>query len=119
MPSTMSYDSTLESASSAMTTSVQPSVFVGRQQIYDGDLNVIAYELLFRSSMENRATIVDGDVATSQLLINSVVEIGLENLTFRLPAFVNFPKNFILGNHEIPFGPELLVVEGVGNGDFG
>ena len=94
-----------------MTTSFQSNVFVGRQQIYDRDLNVIAYELLFRSGTENRAAILDGDVATSQLLINAVVEIGLENLVFGRPAFVNFTKSFIVGKCEIPFDPDLLVIE--------
>lgn len=86
-------------------------VYVARQQIYDRDLNVVAYELLFRSSNENRAIIVDSDVATSRLLINAVIVIGLENLVFGRPAFVNFPTNFILGKCEIPFDPDQLVIE--------
>ena len=94
-----------------MTTSYHSSVFVGRQQIYDRDLNTIAYELLFRTSDVNRAAIVDGDVATSQLLINAVVEIGLENLVFGKPAFVNFTRNFLIGACEIPFDPDQLVIE--------
>lgn len=94
-----------------MTASPRSAVFVGRQQIYDRDLNIVAYELLFRSSTDNRASITDADVATSQLLINAVIEIGLENLVFGRPAFVNFTKNFIVGKCEIPFDPELLVVE--------
>src|SRR5580698_8204862 len=94
-----------------MTNSFESTVYVARQQIYDRDLNVVAYELLFRSSKENRAIVVDGDVATSRLLINAVIVIGLENLVFGRPAFVNFPTNFILGKCEIPFDPEQLVVE--------
>jgi len=94
-----------------MTSQNHSTVFVGRQQIYDRELNVIAYELLFRTGSENRATVVDGEVATSQLLINAVVEIGLENLVFGRPAFVNFSKNFIVGSCEIPFDPESLVIE--------
>ena len=89
----------------------QSTVFVGRQQIYDSNLNVIAYELLFRSGTANRADLVDGDAATSQMLINAVIEIGLENLVFGRPAFVNFTRNFILGKCEIPFDPDHLVIE--------
>ena len=94
-----------------MSTPQHSSVFVGRQQIYDRDLNVYGYELLFRSNSVNHATITDGDVATSQLLVNSVVEIGLENLVFGRPAFVNFTRNFLIGKNEIPFDPDLLVIE--------
>lgn len=54
---------------------------------------------------------MDGDSATSQLLVNAVVEIGLENLVFGRPAFVNFTRNFIVGSCEIPFDPEMLVIE--------
>lgn len=94
-----------------MSTNLRTPVFVGRQPIYDRDLDIAAYELLFRSGTENRATFVDGDAATSKLLINSVVEIGLENLVFGRPAYVNFTTNFLVGNCEIPFLPEQLVVE--------
>lgn len=94
-----------------MSNSSESNVYVARQQIYDRDLNVVAYELLFRSSTENRADFVDSDVATSRLLINSVIVIGLENLVFGRPAFVNFPTNFILGKCEIPFDPDQLVIE--------
>ncbi|WP_010587996.1 EAL and HDOD domain-containing protein [Schlesneria paludicola] len=94
-----------------MTSPPQSDVFVGRQPIYDTELNIVAYELLFRSTTENQAAIQDADVATSQLLINSVIEIGLENLVFGLPAFVNFTQNFLNGKCEIPFDPELLVIE--------
>ena len=93
------------------TNSSRSTVFVGRQQIYDRNLDVAAYELLFRSDMQNRASIADGDVATSQLLINAVIEIGLENITFNRPTFVNFTKNFIVGKNEIPFDPDVIVIE--------
>jgi EAL and modified HD-GYP domain-containing signal transduction protein len=94
-----------------MKPSSRRSVFVGRQQIFDRDLNVIAYELLFRSSNENRATFADEDIATSQLLVNSLVEIGLENLVFCRPAYVNFTTSFIVGKRDIPFHPNQLVIE--------
>ena len=96
---------------SSMPNSSHSTVFVGRQQIYDSELNVAAYELLFRSSQENRASIIDGDAATSQLLISAILEIGLENLAFGRPAFVNFTRNFLLGKCEIPLDPEGIVIE--------
>ena len=94
-----------------MTTSLLSKILVGRQQICDRGLNVAAYELLFRSSADNRATFLDGDVATSSLLINAFVEIGLENLAFGRPSFVNFTRSFIVGKYDIPFDPKHLVIE--------
>lgn len=94
-----------------MTAPYHSSVFVGRQQIYDRDLNTVAYELLFRTSTTNQANVVDGDAATSQLLINAVVDFGLENLVFGKPAFVNFTRNFLTGDNKIPFDADQLVIE--------
>lgn len=94
-----------------MMTPHHSTVFVGRQPIYDGNLNIFAFELLFRTGSENQAAIVDGDAATSQLLVNSVVEIGLQNLVFGQPAFVNFTRNFLVGNCGLPFEPQSIVVE--------
>ncbi|MEK6258112.1 MAG: HDOD domain-containing protein [Planctomycetota bacterium] len=94
-----------------MVTSSSSRVLVGRQAIYDRQLNVFAYELLFRSSEENRAAFEDGDRATSQVLVNSLIEIGLNNLVCGRLAFVNFTRNYLLGNYEIPFEPEHIVIE--------
>jgi EAL and modified HD-GYP domain-containing signal transduction protein len=94
-----------------MKISAQSTIFVGRQPIYDRDLNTYAYELLYRSDTANRAEILDGNAATSQLLMNSVVEIGLENLVFGRRAFVNFTRDFLTGKFQIPFDPESLVIE--------
>ena len=54
-------------------------VFVGRQPIYDRKQNVYAYELLFRNSDQNFAQIENQDKATSELIINALTEIGLNN----------------------------------------
>jgi EAL and modified HD-GYP domain-containing signal transduction protein len=43
-------------------------MLVARQPIYDRQLNVSAYELLFRDDGSNRAVIGDDDAATSQVL---------------------------------------------------
>jgi len=39
-------------------------IYIGRQPIFDCDLNVFAYELLFRSGTHNSAGTFDGDQAT-------------------------------------------------------
>ena len=87
------------------------TVFIGRQPIYDRQLNVFAYELLFRSDMENQATIVDDDLATCRVLIDSLMEIGLDNLVGARPAFINVTRKFLLGECPIPFDKERLVLE--------
>lgn len=87
------------------------SVFVGRQPIYNQQLDVVAYELLFRDGNQNSANFVDGDYATSKVLINSLVEIGLENLVGNRLAFVNFTRGFLTGEFPLPFDKDQLVME--------
>lgn len=87
-------------------------VLVGRQPIYDADLNVTAYELLFRSKQNNnRADFSDGDKATSELILNTFLDIGLENIVGNLPAFINLTRNFITDPTAIPFAKEKIVLE--------
>lgn len=75
-------------------------VFIARQPIFDKKQHVIAYELLYRANNENQSNVTDGDSATSSVIINSLLLMGLENLTDRKKAFINFTKNLI--NDEVP-----------------
>jgi len=43
-------------------------IFVGRQPIYGRNLDVYAYELLFRGGDANYADFAEGDRATSQVI---------------------------------------------------
>jgi EAL and modified HD-GYP domain-containing signal transduction protein len=85
-------------------------IFIGRQPIYDNDLRIQAYELLFRNSQTNSADVVDGDAATSQV-INTLIDFGLENLVGDRPAYINFTRAFLLGEYPIPFTTEPIVIE--------
>jgi EAL and modified HD-GYP domain-containing signal transduction protein len=71
-------------------------VLVGRQPIYDKGPEVHAYELLFRNSAANRADIVDGDHATASVIMNTFLEIGLEQIVGEHLAFINFTRNLIV-----------------------
>jgi len=86
-------------------------VFIGRQPIYDTDLNVYAYELLFRSGEENQAFIVDDDTATAQVIVNAFMEIGIDQLVGDKLAFVNFPRGLLLGQASVSLPKEQVVVE--------
>ena len=86
-------------------------LFVGRQPIFDGNLDVFSYELLFRNSEQNSAAIIDGDQATSQVLFNSLIEIGLDNLVGSKLAFVNFTRKFLTGDLPLPLEKDQIVIE--------
>ena len=85
---------------------------VGRQPILGRQHQVVGYELLFRDRLEGRvANVDDGDFATSSVIVNSLVEIGLDRLVGETPAFVNFTKSFLVGELPIPFGVDQVVIE--------
>ena len=70
-------------------------VFVARQPIFDRQLKVFGYELLYRSGFENFYTATDGDQATSTVIANSFMLIGIEALVGKKRAFINFTQNLL------------------------
>ena len=87
------------------------SVYIGRQPIYDSSLNVYAYELLFRSSEVNQANIVDGDHATTEVILNTFTEIGLTKIVGKHLAFINLTRSFLLGIYPLPECMDEVVLE--------
>jgi len=86
-------------------------VFVARQPIYDAHLDVYGYELLFRSSLDNQAVFDDPDEASSQLIRNTLLEIGLENVVGERPAFINLTPGFLTGELPLPLDGGRVVLE--------
>jgi c-di-GMP-related signal transduction protein len=73
--------------------------------------NVFAYELLFRNGIGNFMPEIDGDVATSTLLSNSYLLIGIDKITAGKPAFVNFTQNLLEKELPLLFSKDSTVVE--------
>lgn len=84
-------------------------VLMARQPIYDKDVNVVAYELLFRQFETGSAKIIDGDAATSELLIDAFTQWDIREIVGNTKAFVNFTRKLI-GNPP-PFDRQHLVIE--------
>ena len=74
------------------------TIFLARQPIYDHQLNVFAYELLFRSKASEQAHVTDGNEATSEVLVSTVMDIGLENIVGNRLAFINLTRDFLVGS---------------------
>ena len=85
--------------------------FIGRQPIYDRNLNVFAYELLYRNGIENLADFVDGDQATSQVILNAFLEIGLDRVVGNHRAFINLTHDFVIGKNPLPYAPSQVILE--------
>jgi EAL and modified HD-GYP domain-containing signal transduction protein len=86
-------------------------VLIGRQPIYDADLWVEAYELLFRGAITDLSNPTQGDRATSDVLLGALTEIGLDRLVGERRAYINLTRNFVRGHFPLPAPPERVVVE--------
>ena len=87
------------------------NIFVGRQPIYNRNVEVIGYELLFRPYEGEKANVIDGDYATSQVILNTFMEIGLEEIVGEGLAFINLTRSFIEEKYPIPLLQNRVVLE--------
>ena len=85
--------------------------FMARQPIFDRSLKVVAYELLFRSGLENMFSEIDGDQATAQVIANSFLLFGIDEVTAGARAFINFTRNLIVNESALVLPQRSVVVE--------
>ncbi|NPA71417.1 MAG: EAL domain-containing protein [Gammaproteobacteria bacterium] len=85
-------------------------IYIGRQPIFNTKMQVIAYELLFRSNTKhNNAVIIGGDAASAQVMMNAIGEMGLSEVVGEHLAFINFTEGLLLRECQ-PFFPRKRVV---------
>lgn len=70
-------------------------IFLARQPIFNRSQQVVGYELLHRSCSKNYFMGSDGDLATSELISNAFLDIGIDKITRGKRAFINFTKNLL------------------------
>ncbi|WP_438865480.1 EAL and HDOD domain-containing protein [Neptunicella sp.] len=85
--------------------------YVARQPIMDKDQNVCAYELLFRDGKENCFPNIQPDEATSRILANNHLTLGLEDIACHKTSFINFHRDSLLNDFPSMLDPEHVVVE--------
>ena len=98
-------------AESIETHSSRKNIFIARQPIFDAELNVQAYELLFRDEDVSVANISDGNMASSQVMINAFLEIGIDSISDNRISFINLTRDFIVGRLPLPVTPNAVVIE--------
>ncbi|MDA8285918.1 MAG: EAL domain-containing protein [Actinomycetota bacterium] len=81
---------------------------VGRQPIFDANLDVVGYELLFRG---DRSGGPDDDAMTSEVLVRTALDLGLAGVVGDRKAFVNASRAFLVGDLELPLPPDRIVLE--------
>ncbi|MEM6366633.1 MAG: signal transduction protein, partial [Planctomycetota bacterium] len=90
---------------------IADKAFIGRQPIFDQNMVVYGYELLFRSNERNAADFRDGDHATANVLLSAFADIGLDEVIGDKPAFVNLTRNLLLQRQFACLPPQRVVLE--------
>jgi c-di-GMP-related signal transduction protein len=86
-------------------------VFVARQPILDEHLQVVSYELLFRSSPTNAFDTEDGDAASRTGIGHCLNTFGLTDLTDGRRTFINITRSLLLDQAPLVLPPDQVVIE--------
>jgi c-di-GMP-related signal transduction protein len=87
------------------------NVYLARQPIFDRQQKVFAYELLYRASEENYNPEADGTLATSEVISGSFMNIGLEKITRRKKAFINFTRQLLEDETAFLLPKDMVAIE--------
>jgi c-di-GMP-related signal transduction protein len=88
-----------------------PLVHVARQPIFDTSGDVVAYELLFRGRMDAVDAQRRDSYATSQVVVNTFTEFGVDEVVGDRTCFINLTREFLVGELPLPFSPDHVVLE--------
>jgi len=86
-------------------------VFVARQAIFDRQLKVRGYELLARSCLDGVCAPARDLMASLQVITNSYLSMGIENVLGGKPAFINFPQELLEDERALVLPPKTTVIE--------
>lgn len=105
------YAGTVESPDAQGAAQPGAAVHVARQPILDADGATFAYELLFRDAATAVHAAEAGDRATSQVILDTHLEFGLDRLVGDRCAFVNATRAFLVGDLPVTLPPDRTVLE--------
>jgi len=85
--------------------------YIARQPILDIQQDVVAYELLFRNGDHNSFPDIDPDQATSNILSDNHLTLGIEEITGDLPGHINFHTGALIKRFPSFLDPKKVVIE--------
>lgn len=86
--------------------------FIGRQPILDANQQIVAYELLFRHNANADTAVIEDDVrACTQILVNTLNDMGAQWLLGDKQAFININADVLLGDFVELLPPKRTVLE--------
>lgn len=85
-------------------------IYIAKQPIFNRELRLYAYELLFRDGQgQNIANVLNGEEASIQVIMNTLGEFGLDELVGDARAFINFTDG-LLNRQVRPILPSKKIV---------
>jgi EAL and modified HD-GYP domain-containing signal transduction protein len=85
--------------------------YIARQAILNKKKELYAYELLFRDGENNCFPDIPPDEATSKILTDSHLDLGLEDISAGKPVFINFHQDTLLYRFPTSLDPKKVVIE--------
>ena len=92
-----------------------PTVIVARQPIFNRDASICGYELLYRPLATGVSAEADPEGATAKVMVGGLLDIGLDRLVGRCPAYINVTRELLLAVPDLPLPPDRVVLELVEN----
>lgn len=90
----------------------EKQIFVARQPVFDKNKEVYAYKLLFRSGFENFFSFeIDGDIATSKFLSNTMHLLGVDKLASGKPVFITLTENLLKSKVFTIFPKDHIIID--------
>lgn len=91
----------------------QDQVLMARQPIFDTAMNVVAYELLYRTEQRQDYAHIEicGSTATSQVILNIYSSVADSDQTRQLPAFINLTEALLLSGAVPDLPRDKVVIE--------
>jgi c-di-GMP phosphodiesterase len=86
-------------------------VYLARQPVFDIDNRVHAYEILFRSSADADSAAGETRTMGRRVMVDSLLGIGIADLTGGRPAFVNVDRGILLDGSVELMDPAQVVIE--------
>ena len=88
-------------------------IFVGRQPIYNRNLEIFAYELMSRTSRSGKDEYAskDDDISSSRLILGAFLDIGIEKLVNNNIAFVRLTEHILRSNLFPPLSTQNIILK--------
>ena len=86
-------------------------IHIGRQPIYTRNLNVYAYELMPHTASSNTHEHIKDDKSTSQVIINALIDIGINKLVGKHQAMITLTEQLLQSDFELPLSSDQVIVK--------